>query len=60
MMVQPREPAARWESSFKIEFPEFSCSLNAEDFVDWINQVERIFEYHEIPDHKKVKLVAIK
>ena len=35
--VQPREPAARWESSFEIEFPEFSGSLNAEDFVDWIN-----------------------
>uniref|UniRef100_A0A2N9F7T1 RNA-directed DNA polymerase n=1 Tax=Fagus sylvatica TaxID=28930 RepID=A0A2N9F7T1_FAGSY len=60
VMVQPREPAARWESSFKIEFPEFSGSLNAEDFVDWLNQVERIFEYHEISDHKKVKLVAIK
>uniref|UniRef100_A0A2N9I8B7 Reverse transcriptase domain-containing protein n=1 Tax=Fagus sylvatica TaxID=28930 RepID=A0A2N9I8B7_FAGSY len=53
VMVQPREPAARWESSFEIEFPEFSGSLNAEDFVDWINQVERIFEYHKIPNHKK-------
>jgi hypothetical protein len=59
-MVQPREPAARWESSFEIEFHEFSSSLNAKDFVDWINQVERIFEYHKIPDHKKVWLVAIK
>uniref|UniRef100_A0A2N9HV25 RNA-directed DNA polymerase n=1 Tax=Fagus sylvatica TaxID=28930 RepID=A0A2N9HV25_FAGSY len=58
--VQPREPTARWESSFKIKFPEFSGSLNVEDFVDWINQVERIFEYHEISDHKKVKLVTIK
>ena len=46
--------AARWESSFEIEFLEFSGSLNAEDFVDWINQVERIFEYHKILDHKKV------
>jgi hypothetical protein len=53
-MVQPREPATRWESSFEIEFPEFSGSLNAEDFMDWINQVERIFEYHKIPNHKKV------
>uniref|UniRef100_A0A2N9FEZ1 Retrotransposon gag domain-containing protein n=1 Tax=Fagus sylvatica TaxID=28930 RepID=A0A2N9FEZ1_FAGSY len=57
VMVQPREPAARWESSFEIEFPEFSGSLNAEDFVDWINQVERIFEYHKIPDHKKVQRI---
>uniref|UniRef100_A0A2N9ELD0 Protein kinase domain-containing protein n=1 Tax=Fagus sylvatica TaxID=28930 RepID=A0A2N9ELD0_FAGSY len=53
----PREPASRWESSFEIEFPEFFGSLNAEDFVDWINQVERIFEYHKIPDHKKVQRI---
>ena len=59
VMVQPREPAARWESYFKIELPEFSGSLSAEDFVDWLNQVERIFDYHEVPDHKKVKLIAI-
>lgn len=42
------------------EIPEFSDSLNPEDFVDWVNQVERIFEYHDVPDHKKVTLVAIK
>jgi hypothetical protein len=34
VMVQPREPAARWESNFKIELPKFSGSLSAEDFVD--------------------------
>ena len=60
MMVQPREPKQKWENNFKIEFLEFNGSLIVEDFVDWLNQVERIFEYHEIPDHKRVKLVAIK
>ena len=60
MMVQPREPKQKWENNFKFEFLEFNGSLIVEDFVDWLNQVERIFEYHEIPDHKRVKLVAIK
>ena len=59
-MVQPREPKARWESNFKIELPKFFGNLSAKDFVDWLNQVERIFDYHEVPDHKKVKLIAIK
>ena len=53
MMVQPRELEQKWEKIF-------NGNLIAKDFVDWLNQVERIFEYHEIPDHKRVKLVAIK
>ena len=28
--------------------------------MDWLNQVERIFDFHEVPDYKKVKLVANK
>ena len=50
----------KWEDNFKIDFPEFNGNLIAENFVDWLNQVERILEYHEIPNHKRVKLVAIK
>jgi hypothetical protein len=45
---------------FKVDLPEFSCTLQAEGFVDWLNELERIFEYKEVPDHDKVKLVAIK
>lgn len=28
--------------------------------MDWICNVERVFNYHEVPDNKKVKLVAVK
>lgn len=34
--------------------------LQAEGFIDWLNDVERIFDFKEVPDHAKVKLVAIK
>jgi hypothetical protein len=45
---------------FKVDLPEFSGTLQAEGFVDWLNVLERIFEYKEVPDRDKVKLVAIK
>jgi len=45
---------------FKVDLPKFSDTLQAEDFVHWLNELERIFEYKEVPDGNKVKLVAIK
>ncbi|XP_062145847.1 uncharacterized protein LOC133853838 [Alnus glutinosa] len=45
---------------FKVDLPEFSGTLQAEGFVDWLNEIEWIFEYKEVPDRDKVKLVAIK
>lgn len=29
-------------------------------FIDWLNFVERIFKYKDMPEDRKVKLVAIK
>lgn len=34
--------------------------IKAEEFVVWLNTVERVFDYKEIANHRKVKLVAIK
>ncbi|VFQ71665.1 unnamed protein product [Cuscuta campestris] len=45
---------------FKVEIPSFSGTLQADDFIDWLNEVDRIFEYKDVPDRDKVKLVAIK
>jgi hypothetical protein len=45
---------------FKAEFPKFSGTLQAEGFNDWLREVEMIFEYKEVSDCMKVKLVAIK
>ena len=46
----PPRGEPKWESNFKIELPEFYGSLNHEEFMDWLNQVERIFDFHEVPD----------
>jgi hypothetical protein len=50
----------RWEGQFRLDLPEFHGSLSSKDFVDWLNTMERVFEFHEVPEAKKTKLVAIK
>lgn len=50
----------KWENNIKIELPEFHGSLNPNEFIDWLNTIERIFDYGEVSVEKKVKLVAIR
>ncbi|XP_077246136.1 uncharacterized protein LOC143886018 [Tasmannia lanceolata] len=50
----------RWEMGFKIEMPEFYGGVQPEDFIDWLQTVERIFDLKDVPEDRKVKLVAIK
>ncbi|VFQ88052.1 unnamed protein product [Cuscuta campestris] len=38
---------------FKVEIPSFSGTLQADDFIDWLNEVDRIFEYKDVPDRDK-------
>ena len=45
---------------FKVEIPEFEGQLNPDEFKDWMNTVERVFEYKGVSDDKQVKLVALK
>ena len=50
----------RLDYNFKVEIPEFQGSLKPKDFVYWLNIVERVLDYYEVIDEKKVKLVAIR
>ena len=34
--------------------------MDPDDFLEWMQTVERIFEYKKVPEDKKVKLVALK
>ena len=43
-----------------IDLPSFDGYLHIEDYLDWIMEVERFFEYMCIPKEKKVKLEAYK
>ncbi|GKD30814.1 reverse transcriptase domain-containing protein, partial [Tanacetum coccineum] len=58
---QPQQPVDPLRSlGLRTEIPEFEGRLQPDDFLDWIQTVERIFDLRDIPDRLKVKLVAIK
>jgi len=59
---RPRRPrqAKKLASNFKVKILEFEGQLNLDEFVDWMNAVKRVFKYNDVPDDKKVKLVALK
>ena len=42
--VERNEP--RLDYNFKVEIPKFQGSLKSEDFVDWLNTIERVFDYY--------------
>ena len=44
----------------KFDISKFEGRMPADDFFDWLNTVERVFEYCDTPKQQKVKLVAIK
>jgi len=44
----------------KAEISKFKGQRNPNDLLDWLNTVERVFEYKDVPNDKKVKLVALK
>jgi len=46
--------------NFKVDIPEFEGKLDPDEFLDWLQTVERVFDFKDIPDEKKVKLVALK
>ena len=46
-------------NDFRVEVPEFEGKLDPEEFLDWLHTVERVFEYKDVPDDKKVKLVSL-
>ena len=47
-------------NEFRVDIPEFEGKLDPEEFLDWLNTVERVFDYKDVPEDKKVKLVALK
>ncbi|GKV29618.1 hypothetical protein SLEP1_g38525 [Rubroshorea leprosula] len=59
---RPQQNAApkSTDLGIKIDIPNFEGRLQPDEFIDWLHTVERVFELKDIPDDKRVKLVAIK
>ncbi|XP_052206005.1 non-functional NADPH-dependent codeinone reductase 2-like isoform X3 [Diospyros lotus] len=50
--------ARRWDSGFKLDLPKFHGGLDPEDFLDWLVAIEELLDFKEVPEDKKVPLVA--
>ncbi|KAH9653391.1 Endonuclease [Citrus sinensis] len=48
----------RREYGLRIDIPEFQGSGRPEELLDWINAIEEVFEYKEVPENKLVSLAA--
>lgn len=44
----------------KIEIPKYASGLKLEELIDWINSLEKYFEWSNIAEEKKVKLACMK
>ncbi|GJU98403.1 reverse transcriptase domain-containing protein [Tanacetum coccineum] len=54
-----REDNRRWESGMRVNIPEFDGNtLNPEGFIDWLVAVEEVFEFKDVPENKRVSLIA--
>ena len=42
----------------KVDLPYFNGTFNIEEFLDWLAEVERFFDYKDIPEERWVKTVA--
>jgi Retrotransposon gag protein len=38
----------------------YNGRIQPDEFIDWLNTVERVFEYHDVLEEEKVKIIAIK
>ena len=47
-------------NDFRVDIPEFEAQLDPKQFLGWLSTIKRVFEHEDVPEDKKVKLVALK
>jgi len=59
-MVRPEVRIQANSTNFKVEIHKFEGKLDPDEFLDWRHIVEYVFEYKDVPEDKKVKLMALR
>ncbi|GJR13679.1 hypothetical protein Tco_0796331 [Tanacetum coccineum] len=58
---QSENPFGEDDDSMKVNIPDFvGDTLSPEGFIDWLVVVEEVFEFKEVPENKRVSLIATK
>ncbi|VFQ85188.1 unnamed protein product [Cuscuta campestris] len=47
-------------TDFKVDLPTFEDKNDPDEFLEWLETVEHVFDFKDLPEDKKVKLVALK
>ncbi|VFQ73961.1 unnamed protein product [Cuscuta campestris] len=47
-------------TDFKVDLSTFEGKNDPDEFLEWLETVERVFNFKDVPEDKKVKLVALK
>ncbi|VFQ80187.1 unnamed protein product, partial [Cuscuta campestris] len=47
-------------SDFKVDISTFEGKNDPDEFLEWLETVERVFDFKDVSDEKKVKIVALK
>ncbi|GJU20386.1 putative reverse transcriptase domain-containing protein [Tanacetum coccineum] len=56
-----REDNRRWDAGMRVNISDFAeDTLSPEGFIDWLVAVEDVFEFKEVPENKRVSLIAPK
>ncbi|XP_076924082.1 uncharacterized protein LOC143586410 [Bidens hawaiensis] len=56
---EPGDGNRCWAAGIRTDIPEFDgTSLDPEGFIDWLVIVEEVFEFREVPENKRVPLIA--
>ncbi|VFQ89741.1 unnamed protein product [Cuscuta campestris] len=54
------KPKANEGSDFKVDIPTFEGKNDPDEFLEWLETVERVFDFKDVSNEKKVKIVALK
>ncbi|VFQ82826.1 unnamed protein product [Cuscuta campestris] len=54
------KPKANEGSDFKVDIPTFERKNDPDEFLEWLETVERVFDFKDVSNEKKVKIVALK
>ncbi|GAV74177.1 hypothetical protein CFOL_v3_17658 [Cephalotus follicularis] len=58
--MRRRNKADDNDRGLHLDIPDFDGSLNPDDFVDWMNAIERLFDYKDYTEEKKFKVAILK
>ena len=60
-LVRTKRPSLNINcNDVRVDIPQFECKLNLKEVLDCLSTVERVFDYKDVLEDKKVKLVALK